>query len=298
VVAAYQPLAEKKGLSFSFAIDEAARGRYEGDSARIRRILYSLADNAVKFTEVGGITLGVTREAGSIVFRIDDTGIGIAPDALAHLFDGFFQADTGRTRRYGGAGLGLAICRELTHLMNGAVEAVSETGAGSTFIVRLPLKPAAVAADAGRSDAIAKTADVREIRVLAAEDNLTNQLVLKALLARAGIVPTMVGNGREALEAWEMQEWDVILMDIQMPVMDGVVATRAIRERERARGRSHTPIIAVTANAMTHQVAEYEAAGMDRMVPKPIDVRTLFAAMEQALAQGAPEPARASAARA
>ena len=297
VVAAYQPLAEKKGLSFSFAIDEAARGRYEGDSARIRRILYSLADNAVKFTEVGGITHGVTREAGSVVFRIDDTGIGIAPDALAHLFDGFFQADTGRTRRYGGAGLGLAICRELTQLMNGAVEAVSETGAGSTFIVRLPLKPAAVAADAGRSDAIAKTADAREIRVLAAEDNLTNQLVLKALLARAGIVPTMVANGREALEAWEMQDWDIILMDIQMPVMDGVTATRAIRERERARGRCHTPIIAVTANAMTHQVAEYEAAGMDWMVPKPIDVRTLFAAMEQALEHAAPEPARASAAR-
>ena len=297
-VSAYQPLADKKGLSFSFAIDEAARGRYEGDSARIRRILYSLADNAVKFTEGGGITLSVARQAGAVVFRIDDTGVGIAPEDLEHLFDGFFQADTGRTRRYGGAGLGLAICRELTHLMGGTVEAVSEPGAGSTFIVRLPLKPAAVAPDAGRSAGSAEPADAREIRVLAAEDNATNQLVLKALLAQAGIVPTMVENGREALEAWETQDWDMILMDIQMPVMDGVAATRAIRQRERALGRARTPIIAVTANAMTHQVAEYEAVGMDDMVPKPIDVATLFAAMEQALEQGAAEPAQASAARA
>jgi signal transduction histidine kinase/CheY-like chemotaxis protein len=281
VASAYQPLADKKGLSFSFAVDEAARGRYEGDSPRIRRILYSLADNAVKFTEGGGITLSVTREAGAVVFRIDDTGIGIARDDLAHLFDGFFQADGGRTRRYGGAGLGLAICRELTHLMGGAVEAVSEPGAGSTFIVRLPLTLAAPVA--GRADSAAGPAIAREIRVLAAEDNATNRLVLKTLLAQAGIVPAIVENGREALEAWETQGWDMILMDIQMPVMDGVAATRAIRQRERAEGRAPTPIIAVTANAMTHQVAEYEAAGMDRMVPKPIDAQTLFAAMEQVL---------------
>ncbi|WP_372785354.1 ATP-binding protein [Phenylobacterium sp.] len=294
VVAAYQPLADKKGLSFAFDVDEAARGRYLGDSPRIRRMLYSLADNAVKFTDTGGVTLSVAREAGALVFRVADTGIGIAYEHQAQLFDGFFQADGGRTRRYGGAGLGLAICRQMTQMMDGAIEAVSAPGQGSTFILRLPLKPiaAGVAADdAQRSGAAEPSA---EIRVLVAEDNATNQLVLKALLAQAGIVPTMVENGRQALEAWEAQDWDMILMDIQMPVMDGVAATRAIRERELATGRGHTPIIAVTANAMTHQVAEYEAAGMDDMVPKPIDVPTLFAAMKRALDKDATaEPAKA-----
>jgi CheY-like chemotaxis protein len=159
---------------------------------------------------------------------------------------------------------------------------------------------AAAPAAAGRPEhAAPEPAQPGEIRVLAAEDNDTNQLVLKTLLAQAGIEPTMVANGRQALEAWEAQHWDIILMDIQMPVMDGVAATTAIRERERETGRARTPIIAVTANAMTHQVAEYEAAGMDSMVPKPIDIAALFQAMEQAL-EPAPEaqagPATSSAA--
>jgi signal transduction histidine kinase/ActR/RegA family two-component response regulator len=292
IVAAYQPLADKKGLSFSFEIEEPAKGRYEGDSARIRRMLYSLADNAVKFTETGGVTLSVLREPDAVVFRVADTGIGIADEDLAHLFDGFFQADAGRTRRYGGAGLGLAICRQMTQMMGGAIEASSAPGQGSTFVIRLPLTPVDKArqpARAERPSATTKGAEA-EIRVLAAEDNPTNQLVLKTLLAQAGITPTVVENGREAVEAWEAQDWDLILMDIQMPVMDGVQATRAIRERELAGRRDRTPIIAVTANAMTHQLAEYEAAGVDRLVPKPIDAATLFAAMEQAL-----EPAAADA---
>jgi len=292
VVAAYQPLAEKKGLTFAFQVEESALGRYDGDSARIRRILYSLADNAVKFTETGGVTLTVRRDDAGIVFGVTDTGIGIEPADAAHLFEGFFQADGGRTRRYGGAGLGLAICHEMTHLMGGQIEALSEPGEGSTFLVRLPLAPAAARAEPRDPErAAAEPAAAGEIRVLAAEDNDTNQLVLKTLLAQAGIVPTVVDNGRQALEAWEGQDWDVILMDIQMPIMDGVAATTAIRKREVETGRARTPIIAVTANAMTHQVAEYEAAGMDSMVPKPIDIAALFQAMEQAL-----EPAYAEAA--
>jgi signal transduction histidine kinase/ActR/RegA family two-component response regulator len=284
VVAAYQPLADKKDLSFEFEISTEACGRYDGDSARIRRILYSLADNAVKFTEAGGIKLSVGLTAGEVVFAIADTGIGIAPDDIGRLFEGFYQADSGRSRRFGGAGLGLAICREMTQLMGGAIEAASEPGQGSTFVVRLPLAPAAARAetahDAADDD---QPAAAGEIRVLAAEDNETNQLVLKTLLSQAGITPTLVENGRQALEAWEAQRWDIILMDIQMPIMDGVVATTAIRQREADTGRARTPIIAVTANAMTHQVAEYVAAGMDGMVPKPIDIAALFAAMEQAL---------------
>jgi CheY-like chemotaxis protein len=137
---------------------------------------------------------------------------------------------------------------------------------------------------AGRSGAL---------RVLAAEDNDVNQLVLKTLLSQAGVTPIMVENGRLALEAWEAQTWDIILMDIQMPVMDGLAATREIRAREAETGRSRTPIIAVTANAMIHQVAEYKAVGMDGMAPKPIDMGLLFQAMEQALEPAYPDaPAR------
>jgi two-component system, sensor histidine kinase len=292
VVAAYRPLAEKKGLTFAFHVEEAASGRYDGDSARIRRILYSLADNAVKFTETGGVTLTVGREADGVAFRVTDTGIGIEAEDAAHLFEGFFQADGSRTRRYGGAGLGLAICHEMTHLMGGEIQALSEPGRGSTFVVRLPLAPAAPEVEPrAPQHAAAEPAAAGEIRVLAAEDNDTNQLVLKTLLAQAGIVPTLVENGRQALEAWERQDWDIVLMDIQMPIMDGVAATAAIRQRELETGRKRTPIIAVTANAMTHQVAEYEAAGMDSMVPKPIDIAALFQAMEQALEPAYDEPA-------
>jgi signal transduction histidine kinase/ActR/RegA family two-component response regulator len=296
VVAAYQPLADKKGVAFNFDIDADACGRYEGDSARIRRILYSLADNAVKFTATGAVTLSVAHEGEAVVFRVTDTGIGIEKDDLEHLFEGFFQVDGGRTRRYGGAGLGLAICHEMSRLMGGAIEAISEPRQGSTFVLRLPLATAAPQAYAGRPEGAARRFGAAgELRVLAAEDNETNQLVLKTLLSQAGIEATLVENGRQALEAWETQDWDVILMDIQMPIMDGVAATQAIRQRELETGRARTPIIAVTANAMTHQVAEYLAVGMDSMVPKPIDIAALFAAMEQALEPSyADEPAQAA----
>jgi signal transduction histidine kinase/ActR/RegA family two-component response regulator len=294
VAAAYEPLAQKKGLSFSFQVGEAACGRYLGDSGRIRRMLYSLADNAVKFTETGGVMLGVQREAGEVVFRVDDSGIGIAEADLGRMFDGFFQADASLNRRHGGAGLGLAVCRDLSALMGGSIEAVSELGGGSTFTVRLPLAPAPEHVMPAPAGAVGDGGV--DLRVLAAEDNDTNQLVLKTLLAQAGIEITLVANGREAVEAWEAQAWDIILMDIQMPVMDGASATREIRERERDTGRPRTPILAVTANAMTHQVAEYEAAGMDGMVPKPIDLPGLFAAMQRALEGRPAEPGQASAA--
>jgi signal transduction histidine kinase/CheY-like chemotaxis protein len=282
VAAAYRPLAAKKGLRFEFDITHAAHGRYLGDSARIRRILYNLCDNAVKFTHDGAVNLGVDPVDERLVFRVDDSGIGIGEDDLAHLFEGFFQADGTLARSYGGAGIGLAICRELTGLMSGQIAAESELGGGSTFILSLSL-PRAGAAEA-RIDGRPDGERLAALRVLAAEDNITNQLVLKTLLAPAGIAPTLVVNGREALNAWESQPWDLVLMDIQMPEMDGIEAARAIRARERETGRPRTPIVAVTANAMTHQLADYHAAGMDGVVAKPVDVAALFDAMHQALA--------------
>jgi CheY-like chemotaxis protein len=173
--------------------------------------------------------------------------------------------------------------------MGGVIEASSALGVGSIFTVKLPLESAEAPAEAEAAAAGEEEAPV-ELRVLAAEDNATNQLVLKTLLAPAGIAPTLVVNGREALEAWEQQAWDIVLMDIQMPEMDGVEATRAIRQRELETGRVRTPIVAVTANAMTHQVAEYEAAGMDGVVAKPVDMANLFSVMEHALSQAAAEP--------
>ncbi|HEX2801686.1 MAG TPA: response regulator, partial [Phenylobacterium sp.] len=197
--------------------------------------------------------------------------------------DDFFQADDSLSRAHDGAGLGLAICRDLVKLMDGSIEVESVFGEGSTFIVRLPLSPARPAAEAPARDGDPSD-PAPPLRVLAAEDNATNQLVLKTLLAQAGVEPTIVENGREAVAAWETQDWDLILMDIRMPEMDGIAATRAIRQRERETGRPLTPIIAVTANAMAHQLEEYLAAGMERVVPKPIDAMKLFNAMEEALA--------------
>ena len=286
VIAIFSHQAEKKNLAFNFIIEDSAKGRYLGDSARVRQVLYNLLANAVKFTHDGAIAFTVSRAADEVRFRVDDTGIGIAPENLERLFDSFFQADATNTRRYCGAGLGLTICQELATLMKGRIEAESAVGEGSTFAVALPLQRIAdvqpVAPPVAREPLQAE-AEAGELRVLAAEDNEINQLVLKTLLNQAGIHPTLVTEGALAVAAWERESWDIILMDIQMPGMDGVQATHEIRRREVETGRARTPILAVTANAMVHQVAAYEAAGMDGVVSKPIELSRLFAAMDAAL---------------
>jgi signal transduction histidine kinase/ActR/RegA family two-component response regulator len=295
VVAVHQPLAAAKGLGFDIEFAEAARGRYLGDAARIRRMLHGLADNAVKFTDAGQVMVRVDRLAGQVVFTVSDTGIGIAEPDLPHLFEGFFQADASLTRRHGGAGVGLAVCHSLATLMGGGIEADSVFGEGATFTIRLPLQPAAAQPAPTADPAPQEGLAAGDLQILAAEDNATNQLVLKTLLAPAGLAPTLVENGREALDAWERQAWDIILMDIQMPEMNGVDATRAIRRRELETGRPRTPIVAVTANAMTHQIGEYEAAGMDAVVAKPVDIGNLFRALELALVTEAPRGASGAA---
>lgn len=299
VVAIFSLQAEEKDLTFNFSMEDAANGLYRGDPARVRQLLYSLLSNAVKFTHSGAIAFTVGRAGGEITLAVDDTGAGIAPEHIDQLFDSFFQADASSTRRYAGAGLGLTICQELVSLMGGRIAVTSALGEGSTFTVTLPLerladvKPRAAVVTTPEPVAAAGTSD--EIRVLAAEDNEVNQLVLKTLLSQAGVIPTMVADGAQAVEAWERETWDIILMDIQMPQMDGVQATREIRRREAETGRARTPILAVTANAMVHQVAAYEAAGMDGVVPKPIEISRLFAAMEAALdAEAQPGELRAA----
>jgi len=286
---AFAAVASRKGLALTLDVAPEARGRYRGDPARLRQILLNLVANALKFTEAGTVAIAVSRSGRTLNFGVRDTGIGIAPEHIARLFDKFEQADVTTTRRFGGSGLGLAICRDLATLMGGRVEATSQEGAGSEFRLTLPLKrrgdeaatqPAAPAEPARCDDAGA-------LRVLAAEDNAVNQLVLKTLLQQVGVEPVIVGDGAEALAAWRAQTWDVVLMDVQMPVMDGPTATRAIRAEEAATGRHPTPILALTANAMAHQIEEYVAAGMDGMIAKPIRVEELFAALNAVLEKAA-----------
>ena len=290
---AFTDLAHRKGLSFSLRIDAAAEGVYLGDSTRLRQILYNLISNGLKFTEAGEVRVHVSREGERLNFRVSDTGIGVTADKLQGLFCKFTQGDVSTTRRFGGTGLGLAICRELAQMMGGDISVESTVGVGSTFTLRLALTPAATSAVARPRPDEPELADFPKLRVLAAEDNAMNQLVLKALLHQVGVEPVCVGNGRLALEAWEMQAWDLVLMDMQMPEMDGLTAARAIRQAEARTGRVRTPIIALTANAMAHQVAEYLQSGMDAHVTKPIEAAVLFTAVERARHGGA---ARAGAA--
>jgi PAS domain S-box-containing protein len=275
-------VAGQKGLSFVEDID-AARGVYRGDPARIRQILSNLVSNALKFTEAGELRVAAKTAEGDLELRVSDTGIGIPADKLSSLFTSFTQVDASTSRQFGGTGLGLAICWRLVELLGGAIRVESELGKGSAFIVTLPLVRVAEAGVAAPpSDG--KEQQTLGVRVLAAEDNQVNQLVLKALLQQVGVEPVVVDNGALAVEAWEASDWDAILMDMQMPVMDGLAATAAIRGREAATGRRRTPILALTADAMSHQVAKYLAAGMDGHVAKPIDAGSLFNALEAALA--------------
>ncbi|HWA59886.1 MAG TPA: ATP-binding protein, partial [Caulobacteraceae bacterium] len=281
---AFTALANKKGLSFALTIEPEARGAYVGDPTRVRQILYNLISNALKFTEHGEVRVGVRREADGLVIAVADTGVGIPPERLATLFEKFVQADASTTRRFGGTGLGLAICRELTALMGGTIEAASEPGQGSTFTVSLPLaRTEEVAGVEAETPARAEPTKLN-VRALAAEDNSVNQLVLKTLLHQIGVEPVVVENGVQAVEAWEASEWDVILMDMQMPQMDGLEATRRIRAAEAASGRTRTPIIALTANAMAHQIQLCLTAGMDGHVAKPLEAAKLYEALETALA--------------
>ncbi|MBI1197050.1 MAG: response regulator [Phenylobacterium sp.] len=293
---AFTALANKKGLSFALDV-EPARGRYRGDPTRLRQILYNLISNALKFTDHGEIRVTAAYDGEALSVSVRDTGVGVSGENLDRLFGKFDQLDSSTTRRFGGTGLGLSICRELARLMGGDIVVESELGRGSCFTLRVPLarvgdaKPAA-GLPVGSVEAAPERPQVA-LRVLAAEDNAVNQLVLKTLLHQFGVEPTVVDNGRAAVEAWAREAWDVVLMDIQMPEMDGLDATARIRERERSTGRARTPIVALTANAMSHQVEQYMAAGMDGHVAKPIEAEALFAALDAATAVADDDDVRA-----
>ncbi|RAK56791.1 ATP-binding protein [Phenylobacterium deserti] len=270
-------LAESRGVGFAIYLESGVQGRWQGDAVRLRQVIYNLVSNALKFTETGQVrvTVAVDDKSQGVVISVIDTGIGISPELLPRLFGKFVQGDAGATRRFGGAGVGLAICRSLVDLMGGEIEVESRQGDGSVFRVRLPL--ARTETDAAEAEAEAR--DLTELRVLVAEDNETNQRVVRTVLNALGIDPVVVADGRAAVEAWSRERFDLILMDIQMPVHDGVAATRDIRQLEAEKGLPPTRIVALTANAMPHQTAQYAAAGMDSVVPKPIMIDQLAAAL-------------------
>ncbi len=276
--AAFTAIANKSGLSFILDIEPAA-GIYLGDPTRVRQVAYNFLSNALKFTQEGRVILSARLVDGGLEISVLDTGIGIASDRLDGVFDPFVQADASVNRNFGGTGLGLGISRDLAKLMGGSIRVESELGKGSTFTARLQIPRLRDAAETLRivndEEVVASQEIVQSLRVLAAEDNLVNQLVLRTLMEQFGITLTVVENGKLAVEAWKSQTWDIILMDMQMPVMGGVEASRLIREQERATGRTKTPIIAVTANAMTHHMSEYERAGINGIVSKPIKADTL-----------------------
>jgi signal transduction histidine kinase/CheY-like chemotaxis protein len=288
--------AKAKGLPVVFTARGEVAGLWVGDAHRCRQIVSNLLDNAIKFTSTGEVRVELERVDDSAVrLRVCDTGAGISEADLSKLFAKFCQVDTSSTRRFGGAGLGLSICQELTKMMGGSISVASRPGEGSTFTVDLPLRrldadraPVSAAHPAPSlqppglyGEPVAPEA-AATLRVLAAEDNPTNQLILKTLLQVFDIDVVVVDNGRLAVEAWEAGGFDLILMDIQMPDMDGLAATRRIRAFEKELGRARTPILAVTANVMTHQVEEYQRAGMDGHVAKPIELEALYEALGKA----------------
>jgi signal transduction histidine kinase/ActR/RegA family two-component response regulator len=295
VVASFAAVAERKGVHLNLHVSPFARGPRRGDPARLRQIVGNYVGNALKFTLEGGVDihaegLGSDGRDGLKV-SVLDSGIGIEPESMARLFQRFSQIDASTTRKFGGTGLGLAICRELALHMGGEAWADSTPGVGSAFHVELPMA-VVEAGDADRDTASTVAAPVdRNLRVLAAEDNPTNQMVLRAIMDAFDAELTLTATGVEAVEAWRRADFDVILMDVHMPDMDGIQATREIRAAEAKAGLLPTPIIALTANAFHHQVAEYAAAGMDDHVSKPIDVQALSLAIARVLQPAQPAEA-------
>jgi PAS domain S-box-containing protein len=277
VVQGLVPLAAAKGLPLVVE-QQALPQAVLGDPVRIQQILYNLLSNAIKFTSAGELRLdaGVQRagEDAQLVFAVRDTGIGIGQQALARVFQPFEQADDSITRRFGGSGLGLAISRRLARLMGGTLEVHSMLGQGSVFTLRLPLRPTALLPPSPAQAAPANARRLAGLRLLVAEDNAVNQLVLDELLRAEGAELVIVDHGEQALQrvAQSAQPFDAVLMDVQMPVMDGLQAARAL-----ARSHPGLPVIGQTAHVLQEEADECLAAGMVAVVQKPIDLDLLVA---------------------
>ncbi|MDZ4321649.1 MAG: ATP-binding protein, partial [Phenylobacterium sp.] len=293
----YGPLAADRGLAFRLDVSPVVAGERLGDEVRVRQILSNLISNALKFTEAGSVIVRIGGDDRRLICEVQDTGMGIPQDQQARIFEKFVQADSSNTRRSGGTGLGLAICRDLAELMGGQITFTSQPGLGSRFTLDLPL-PAVVAqaqatpapppapqAEPPPVAALAPVGAVSGRRLLIADDNLANRAVLQTLLEGEGAECGLAADGIEAVEAWETGRWDVVLMDIHMPRLDGLAAVRQIRTLERAQFRDRTPVIAVTASVMADEIRRYTGAGIDAVAAKPVQFEALLCQIEQVMAE-------------
>jgi CheY-like chemotaxis protein/anti-sigma regulatory factor (Ser/Thr protein kinase) len=277
--------ARDKPLALHCRVAPQVPERVEADPLRLRQLLMNLLHNAVKFTERGRVDLEVTllreTDEGPVLrFSVSDTGIGIAPGQLGSVFEAFTQGDASSTRRHGGSGLGLAIVKELAALMGGEVDVRSTVGKGSTFWVDLPLSRAQGAAS-GLPEPEAPGESELYARVLVAEDDPVNQMVIEQMLLKLGCAVDVVPDGAAAREAASGKAYDLVFMDLHMPVMDGPEAARGIRRDEHERGASRTPIVALSADTLADAQQRSLDSGMDDYVAKPVTMATLAAAVER-----------------
>jgi len=278
-------MADEKGIEFEVLIGSGAGAPRLGDPHRVQQVLHNLISNAIKFTEAGQVAVKISGKPDKpLSIEVRDTGIGMTPLQVARLHEEFSQADSSVTRRYGGTGLGMAITHKLVAMMGGEVEVESALGRGTTVRIQLPLPPAPDLAG-GRPDGGQRraTADLGGLRILAADDNATNCAVMRLMLENCGAEVTTVPDGLAAVRAWAPGRYDAILLDIAMPVMDGPTALAELRRLEDEHGCPPAPILAVTANAMAHQIADYIVAGFDTCISKPINASTLSNAIRMLL---------------
>ena len=287
--------ADEKGLALITHIDPTLEHWFLGDAVRVRQILINLVSNAVKFTAAGAVTLVAEPTAcGLLRFSVADTGIGFGSAEKARLFQRFQQADGSITRRFGGTGLGLAISNQLATLMGGVMDCESRPGKGSRFWFEAQFPATEVAEDDDNAPQVPVAQEGRPIRVLVADDHATNQTVVRMILEQFGIEAICVDDGAQAVAALQLEQFDLVLMDMQMPVMDGLEATRQIRRHEFGGGH-RTPILMLTANALAEHREAGRLAGADGHISKPITAQALLTALNAALESPSAEPLVATA---
>jgi PAS domain S-box-containing protein len=288
-----RPQASRKGLTLNLSAAPDVPRYVRGDQGRVRQILLNLVGNAIKFTKEGGIsvTVATAGEPCRILLTVRDTGVGIAPDRLDSIFDMFTQADRNVARNFGGTGLGLAICRELTRRMGGSIDVESQPGQGTVFQVVLPLAPAHSVPAAPPRPGAAKPGTqltaARSLRVLVAEDNPINVKVATTFLKRRGHIATVASNGRDALGCLEHEGFDLVLMDLEMPELDGMEATRRLRAGKAGPKNRDAPVVAMTAHALAGSMERCLEAGMTDFLPKPLDFALLDALLARVAAGAA-----------
>ncbi len=293
-------LASNKGLPLTWDVDSQCPEFLIGDPTRIRQIIINLVNNAIKFTDKGKVEVHVRVESASedecqLKFSVADTGVGIPPDKCESIFENFTQADDSTTRRYGGTGLGLAISKRLVGMMGGRIWVDSQPQKGSTFYFTASFKISKIDSSSSQAAQIAQKdpfvqavkIDLQGTRILLVEDNLVNQKIAFKILEKKGCQVQMANNGREAIDRMNKETFDIVLMDVQMPVLDGFEATRLIREEEKKTGR-HMPIVAMTAHAMEGDEKKCLGAGMDGYISKPIDPLRVYETIQNLLPQRTP----------